>query len=312
MYAIRSYYVGHYLSSVTPQINEPYKTIRDENGVEIRARGRYTTREMYVAEFEQIWQVQAKALGLDTIEVTSKKVRELKGALSGKRNADKLANLQKKYGVNNVEVIEKDDNNSVTRVITYTKQDLKTTLGGHITEVVDGQGQKVMQFKSNESVLFWQRPLRSQKGLIANCRFENELPVIDKSDQLRLNEKGEVIKRSKKPCPISHPEFELFRAYQFINNIKYGSHPRLTDEERSRVLNLLNKKGGDFDKKGGNFDFELIPKELKLTYEQFNYDAKFKVAGNTTIKQLSNLFEAKVWEEHYEDIWHCFYFYDVV
>ena len=45
--------------------------------------------------------------------------------------------------------------------------------------------------------IFFQRPLKSQKGLVGFCTFEKD----------------------KARCPISHPHFEEFRMRSFINNI---------------------------------------------------------------------------------------------
>ncbi|MBW6536050.1 MAG: hypothetical protein K0B11_13670 [Mariniphaga sp.] len=138
---------------------------------------------------------------------------------------------------------------------------------------------------------------------MSDCRFEDSLPVIKENGDLLRKQNGEIQTRSKKPCPLSHPEFELFRAYQFINNITYGKNNKLSREQRAIVLDLINKN----DK---NFDFSKIPDVLKLNYEKFNFDDKQKVAGNPTIKALKPLFENEIWEEHFEEIWHCFYFYD--
>jgi CRISPR-associated endonuclease Csn1 len=292
--------LGSYLNSVAYKDNQPYKTMRDHNGKELRLRGRYTTRDMYIAEFEKIWNVQSPYLKLEARTVDEIKVREFRGTKTAKRNTTRIEYLKQKYGEQNVTVGERGK--GVFTVTTKKEVSLKKYLAGDIEVVADEDGIQY-KFKSNESVLFWQRALRSQKGLLSNCRFENELPVIDKSGKFLLNQVGEVQKRSKKPCPISHPEFELFRAYQFINNIKYGKNPRLSDEEREKVLALMSNKDV-------NFDFVNIPKELKLTYEKFNYDDKLKVPANPTIKKLKPLFEPKVWEDKYEEIWHCFYFYE--
>lgn len=51
----------------------------------------------------------------------------------------------------------------------------------------------------NDGSIFYKRPLRSQKGLIGKCTLEQD----------------------KYRAPISHPNFELFRAWSFLNNIKY-------------------------------------------------------------------------------------------
>jgi CRISPR-associated endonuclease Csn1 len=237
-----------------------------------------------------MWEQQAPRLGLDRQNMPVRKVRFLKGSLESPRNQHKLAKYKEKYGADNLLI----KGNKVTSI---AKVPLKEYFAGEIDER-DGQ----LKFKSNESLLFWQRPLRSQKNLLDNCRFENNRPVLMANGQYRMKN-GKVVLRSKKPCPLSHPEFELFRAYQFINNIRYGKGQKLTTEQRQLVLELMNSKDG-------NFNFEEIPKALKLTYEKFNYDNDQKIAGNTTIKKLNALFPDEVWSRNYEAIWHCFYFYD--
>ena len=86
------------------------------------------------------------------------------------------------YGQENVII----DNNKVT---TYSEVPLKEFFAGDIY-YKDGN----LRFKSNESLLFWQRPLRSQKNLLDNCRFENELPVIMANGKYRMKN-GKVVKR---------------------------------------------------------------------------------------------------------------------
>ena len=294
--------LGFYLNSISYKENVPYKTVVDENGAEIRIRGRYTTRDMYITEFEKIWQCQSQHHNIDKRKVKIKKVRELRGNINSKRNAKRKANLKEKYGFANVKVGETSDK-GVTKVETIFEKPFKEFLAGNIEEVNNENGEKVYRFKSNDSVLFWQRSLRSQKGLLSNCRFEDNLPVLKNDGGFLRNSKGGVQYRSKKPCPLSHTEFELFRSYQFLNNIKYGKSHALSDEQKVVVLNLINKN----DK---NFDFVKIPQALKLEYEKFNYEGKLKVAGNPTIKQLKPLFSDEVWEKCNEGIWHCFYFFD--
>jgi len=294
--------LGAYLYHISRKNNEEYKPVFDENGVEVRLRGRYTVREMYIAEFEKIWQKQAPLLGIENTTISVKKIREFRGSITGSRSQKRLENLKLKYGKSNVIVGEKSKK-GITKVTTTSSMSLKKYLGGEISEIENEEGNKKLIFKSNESVLFWQRPLRSQKGLLANCRFENNLPVITANDEYRKNREGEIQYRSKKPAPLSHPEFEIFRAYQFINNIKYGKNQKLSSDQKQTVLKLINKKDA-------NFDFIKIPQELKLTYEKFNYDDKLKAPSSPTIKQLQPLFDKSVWEENYEQIWHCFYFYD--
>ncbi|HRZ41714.1 MAG TPA: HNH endonuclease domain-containing protein [Bacteroidales bacterium] len=275
--------LGKKLFDYLPIEGTPYKRIIDEEGKEVRVRSRYTLREMYIAEFEKIWQRQANHLALDTITVPLKKVIILKGDLTGVRNAKRIENLKHRFGEQSVSI-------TADRIEVRAEMPLKVFLAGDITSDEEG-----IRFSSNNSVLFWQRPLRSQKGLLGKCTFESK-KFFDKKFQ-------KWITIGSSPCPLSHPDFELFRAYQFINNIRYGrSGLVLNDSFRQQVLDLINSE----DK---NFDFEKIPKKLKMTYEQFNYDNKLKVAGNTTHKKLLALFDETLWNTNKEVIWHYFHFY---
>jgi len=86
--------------------------------------------------------------------------------------------------------------------------------------------------------IFFQRPLKSQKGLIGKCSFE----------------------KSKSRCAISHPDFEEYRMWTYLNTIKYGTQSEKTlrflslDEKLSLISKFLRKKD--------NFNFEDLAKEL--------------------------------------------------
>ncbi len=274
--------LGEYLYSIIPAKGEPYKEYRDEDGKIIRARSRYTLRDMYIEELYHIWQRQAEHLNLNDQQVLHKKVRVLNGSLSSKRNLEKILSLEKKYAKENISI----KSNVVTSV---NELPLFNFLAGEIW-MEDGA---IKHKNTNESVLFWQRPLRSQKHLLAKCRYEHYITYLD----------GKRIETGKSPCYQSHPEFELFRAYQLINNIEYGRKEKLNTEQRKIVLDLINSRKS-------NFKFKEIPKKLKLTSERFNYDDDFSIPCNKTIANLKPLFDKELWEEHYHDIWHCFHFYD--
>lgn len=86
--------------------------------------------------------------------------------------------------------------------------------------------------------IFFQRPLKSQKGLIGKCSFE----------------------KSKSRCAVSHPDFEEYRMWTYLNTIKYGTQSEkalrfLTQDEK---LSLISK----FLRKKDNFNFEDLAKEL--------------------------------------------------
>lgn len=86
--------------------------------------------------------------------------------------------------------------------------------------------------------IFYQRPLKSQKGLIGKCSFE----------------------KNKSRCAISHPDFEEYRMWAYLNTIKIGTQSDktlrfLSQEEK---LLLIPK----FFRKKEHFNFEDLAKEL--------------------------------------------------
>lgn len=165
--------------------------------------------------------------------------------------------------------------------------------------------------------IIWQRPLRSQKGNIGKCTLEPTKPR----------------------CPVSHPVFEISRAWQFINTIKYyndnGDKISLGQTERNALFEF-------FLKKEKNFKFEEIKNFLDKLFKskkRYNYpidkDGKYdtSVAGMPVCKGLIDVFgdnaknalanihqynidnapkEAKIIAEKYSiyDLWHILFSFD--
>lgn len=124
--------------------------------------------------------------------------------------------------------------------------------------------------------IIWQRPLKSQKGNIGKCTLEP----------------------SKLRCPISHPAFEIFRALQFINTIKYFD---ANNEKQNLNSDLRTKLFTDlFLKQHANFKFQEIKKFLDKysgSVYKYNYPINPKnnqyetsVAGMPICKNLISLF----------------------
>lgn len=122
--------------------------------------------------------------------------------------------------------------------------------------------------KDLENAIFYQRPLKSQRGLVGKCPFE----------------------KNKPRCPISHPAFEEYRALQFINSIKAtdekGEMSFLNKDERNKIWHKFTRKSRP------NFDFEDIAKELtpKGRQRKFNYKNNHAISGCPTIAQLKGVF----------------------
>lgn len=165
-----------------------------------------------------------------------------------------------------------------------------------------------------------QRPLKSQKHVVGRCVYEP----------------------SKPRCPMSHPLYEQYRMYAFINNIKMqgpGDHilRPLTEVEKQTIIPLFLRKSKkefkfeDIAKKlsGGKKIFCYYKDKTECAY-RFNYYMDTLVSGCSVIAQLSEVFDVKDnvddWLERacevythgdgknrYEimnDIWHVLFFFD--
>ena len=212
--------LGNYLYKLYPKEGEHY--IDNE-----RIRNRYTTRKMYIEEFQAIWKEQQKYAYL------------------------------------------KDHSK---------KEEIRIALGG-LKKGGD----------STDGVLFYQRPLRSQKHLIGKCTLEPTKPRCFKSALIA----------------------EEVRIYQFTNNIQYNNE-QIGEKERKEVVRLLLGHK--------SVSFSTIRKKLNkinpaYCEDAFNYKDNDKIAGSETIYNLSkkDLF-GKAWfnlsTKEQEDIWHVLSFFD--
>ena len=170
--------------------------------------------------------------------------------------------------------------------------------------------------KALHRAIFFQRPLKSQKGLVGHCTFEKD----------------------KARCPISHSRFEEFRMLSFINNIKVktpaDSELRMLNADEVQLIEPLF-----YRKSKGHFDFEDIAKKLaggkKNSYAhiadkvdapyKFNFKMSQNVSGSPITAALRNLFgedwlstmssvylkgEGKTESQILNDIWHVLFSFD--
>lgn len=171
--------------------------------------------------------------------------------------------------------------------------------------------------KKNEGTIFYKRPLKSQKGLVGKCTLEP----------------------SKPRCPQSRPEFELFTAWSFINNIRFGEGcaQELTLPQKQQLFNEKFIRATDFQfnsirrwielQTGTNYTYDSNPKQRTI-----NYADNTKVEACVVTYRLRELLgdDWMEWEHvttkshttgkhnaateethqvvyHWEDVWHvCF------
>lgn len=128
--------------------------------------------------------------------------------------------------------------------------------------------------------IFFQRPLKSQKGLIGKCSFE----------------------KSKSRSSVSHPDFEEYRMWAFINTIKIKTPADetlrfLSKEEKESLIPkfIRTKENFDFEdlakvliEKGATFEFYKSSR-AKAAHYLFNYKAKDTVSGCPVSASLKNV-----------------------
>ena len=167
-----------------------------------------------------------------------------------------------------------------------------------------------------EKAIFYQRPLKSQKGQVGTCTFE----------------------KAKSRCPSSHPLYEDFRMYCFLNNIKvkvntlYEMAERpLNEEEKKLVIPLFKRKSKrtfhfeEIAKKiAGKDNYAFIKDDVEKPYK-FNYPMDTQVSGSVVNAQLEEVFgeewldnicevytlsKDKTRYQILNDIWHALFFFD--
>ncbi len=139
--------------------------------------------------------------------------------------------------------------------------------------------QKEISNKFFEAI-FFQRPLKSQKGSVGKCALE----------------------KTKSRCAVSHPLFEEFRMFQYLNSIKLKERNSDSFVFLSEFPDYYKIAQEKFYRKVKNFKFIDISKSINNQakknnlYFEFNYNDKYPIVGSPTISKLIEVFDAEEWE----------------
>ncbi|PIF46229.1 CRISPR-associated endonuclease Csn1 [Chryseobacterium sp. 52] len=151
-------------------------------------------------------------------------------------------------------------------------------------------------------VIFYQRKLKSQKGLISFCEFE--------SREIEINDKGKTKRKTVglKVAPKSSPLFQEFKIWQVLNNIeiKNDEGRRLLDlEEKELLFDELNIKGNLTSQKA----LELIglkAKDIKINFKSIEGNRTNEKFYQAYLKILElegyNIFELLKINEDKDDV----------
>lgn len=126
-----------------------------------------------------------------------------------------------------------------------------------------------------DGILFFQRPLRSQKGTVGKCRFE----------------------KNKRRAPQASLTAEVFEVLQTVNNIKVDGQS-LSNELRDNVINELFLKGSKDHFTAEDLNKKLVKWKVNGTSNYTAEEAKkVKFKSAKVIKELAMLFGPKEYTE---------------
>jgi CRISPR-associated protein Cas9/Csn1, subtype II/NMEMI len=131
--------------------------------------------------------------------------------------------------------LEKDPHTSLTNQVFYRQDYLD-----EFNTLWDCQAKfhkqltPLLKEEIRDVIIFYQRRLKSQKGLVSVCEFENR--------QIEVRVEGKTKKKTigLKVCPKSSPLFQEFKIWQILNNVqvieKASGAKRFLEQEEKEIL----------------------------------------------------------------------------
>jgi CRISPR-associated endonuclease Csn1 len=124
-------------------------------------------------------------------------------------------------------------------------------------------------------IIYYQRPLRSQKGLVKICEFEGKWIVRN----------GRELFIGPKVAPRSSPLFQIEKIWESIHNIrlknKYGEEYQLTQTDKQKIFEYLNVN----DKLTGPKLLELLGLSKNDGW-YYNKSVEKGIQGNLTLTRI--------------------------
>ncbi|MBN1118655.1 MAG: type II CRISPR RNA-guided endonuclease Cas9 [Bacteroidales bacterium] len=127
-------------------------------------------------------------------------------------------------------------------------------------------------------IIFYQRPLKSQKSNIAGCTYETRTFKKD------VDGKKEIVTEAIKAIPKSHPLFQEFRLWQFLQNLKIYQKEALIDGKTQIDYNVTDTMLANEDDWIAIFDYLNTRKEV----EQKHIIEHLVKQGKITKKEKDN------------------------
>lgn len=203
---------------------------------------------------------------------------------------------------------QKDKSTSKEKIRIRQRYNLRRDYENELKEICRVQGFSNKDYKKLHKAIIWQRPLRTQKGSVGLCTYE----------------------KNKRRAPISHPLYEEYRTWIFINNLKIQPPEgcELEGYLKEKVYPVFYKSGNDFKLKVIN---DRLQRDGATMNSRFSERIDTKVLSAQLLKRLEDIL-GENWKENYlwksqftresqpskkqsndytvEDIWHVLFTFD--
>ncbi len=177
---------------------------------------------------------------------------------------------------------------------------------------------KDLKEKIRDVIIFYQRKLKSQKGLLAFCQFESwEIDKKDNAGNVIINKVTGLPKKQtvgRRVISKSSPLFQEFKIWQNLNNLEFTNEKSnekiefitLDNEIRNEIFEELNLRG----EQKPSAILKLLSKHIKLG-KSSDWKCNFeKIEGNKTNQALYNVYQTIAEREGYGSnwaLWHLLY-----
>jgi len=169
-------------------------------------------------------------------------------------------------------------------------------------------------------IIFYHRPLKTKKSLIANCKFET---------RTFINKDGEKEIQAIKAIAKSNPYYQEFRIWQFIDNLKIKEREKevdgklksdfdvthlfiKTDDDKIKLFEEFNKREKIKQSQFLGLFKNTYGKRLTEKTHKWNYVEKNEYPLNETKHILTAKFKKdrdylKFYDDNEHTLWHLFY-----
>lgn len=203
---------------------------------------------------------------------------------------------------------QKDKSTSKEKIRIRQRYNLRKDYTQELKEICRVQGLSNEDYKKLHKAIIWQRPLRTQKGSVGLCTYEE----------------------NKRRAPISHPLYEEYRTWIFITNLKIQPPEgcQLESYLKEKVYPIFYKSGNDFKLKVIN---DRLHRDGATMNSKFSERPDTKVLSSQLLKRFEDIL-GENWKENYqwdsqfiresqpskkqsndytvEDIWHVLFTFD--